>query len=231
VTVVAVVPAHNEADVVAATVAAIRSLPQVSRILVVDDASTDTTAAVAEGAGADVLRLPANLGKGAALEAGLQAVQAADVVLLLDADLGDTASAAAALLAPVVSGEADMAVAILPRPAGSGGFGLVKRLAGRGIARLGGGFASAAPLSGQRALGRAAVAAVRPLAFGYGAEVAMTVRALRAGLRVVEVPADMAHRATGRDLPGFAHRGRQYRDVRHALRVLAREKSGQRSFG
>jgi hypothetical protein len=43
---------------------------------------------------------------------------------------------------------------------------------------------------------------------------------------VVEVPTKMAHRSTGRDLAGFAHRGRQYADVRRALRALDRESEG-----
>lgn len=222
-TVVAIVPARNEADAVAATVAAIRSLSEVAAVLVVDDASSDATAEEAEHAGAIVLRLPRNVGKGTALDAGLDVARDADVVLLLDADLGVSASVAVGLLGPIASGVADMTVAILPRPAGTGGLGLVKALARASVARLGGGFRSAAPLSGQRALTSAAVRAVRPLAFGYGAEVAMTIRALRVGLRVAEVPLEMSHDATGRDLAGFAHRGRQLAHVTIALLALARE--------
>jgi hypothetical protein len=48
-------------------------------------------------------------------------------------------------------------------------------------------------------------------------EVAMTVDALRAGLRVVEVPTTMSHRETGRDLAGFLHRGKQFRDILAAI--------------
>jgi hypothetical protein len=50
------------------------------------------------------------------------------------------------------------------------------------------------------------------------------VRALRAGLRVVEVPTTMAHDATGRDPSGFAHRGRQFLHVARALVILALER-------
>jgi glycosyltransferase involved in cell wall biosynthesis len=223
VNVVAVVPAHDEAATIAATVAAIRSLPEVSRVLVVDDGSSDTTAEEARRAGADVLVLPRNVGKGGALEAGFEAAGDADAVLLLDADLGASAAEARVLVGPVIAGAADMTVAVLPRPKGSGGVGLVKRLARDGIARMGGGFSAEAPLSGQRVLNRSALAAARPLSHGFGAEVAMTIRVLRAGLRVLEVPAAMAHRATGKDVAGFVHRGRQYRDVRRMLRVLERE--------
>jgi glycosyltransferase involved in cell wall biosynthesis len=54
--VVALVPARNEADLVGETVAALRSLPEVTRVLVIDDGSTDETAEAARAAGAEVLR-------------------------------------------------------------------------------------------------------------------------------------------------------------------------------
>ncbi len=117
-----------------------------------------------------------------------------------------------------------MAIAVLPRPPRSGGVGLVKRLAATGIRLLGGGFVASAPLSGQRALTRATLEAVRPFAPGFGVEVSMTVRAARAGSRIIEVPVPMAHAATGRDLAGFVHRGRQFVDVVSALARLALER-------
>ena len=46
------------------------------------------------------------------------------------------------------------------------------------------------------------------------------VRALRAGLRVTEVPVAMRHAATGRDLAGFLHRGRQFVDILGTLVAL-----------
>ncbi len=222
------IPAHDEAGRIGRTVRAALAIPQVGRCVVVDDASSDDTAALAEAAGAKVVRLSHNVGKGAALEMGAARVENADVILLLDGDLADTASEAIALLGPVIDGEADMVVATFPRPTGKAGFGLVKRLAARGIAHMGGGFIASAPLSGQRALTGECLAAVRPFLSGYGAEVGLTVRALRAGLRVVEVPTKMSHAATGRDLAGFIHRGRQFIHVALALARLAFEGEGRR---
>ena len=222
----ALVPAFDEAATVADTVRAVISTPGVRHVLVVDDGSSDETAAEAERAGAAVLRMGSNRGKGAAVEAGLDLVED-DIVLLLDADLGDTACQAAALLEPVAAGMADMTVARFPPPPDKAGFGLVKGLARWGIRTLGGGFVAHAPLSGQRALTRRAVQAVRPLGERYGLEVALTVRALRAGLRVVEVPTTMSHAATGRDLRGFVHRGRQFVDVTRTLARLASERRPQ----
>jgi glycosyltransferase involved in cell wall biosynthesis len=229
VNVVVLIPAHDEAHSIAATVVAATALPGVSRVLVIDDGSADETARLAGLSGADVVRLERNAGKGAALDRGFaDAREGADVLLLLDGDLGTTAGQAAALLAPVLDGSADMTVATFPPPSGKAGFGLVKGLARFGIRALAGdagrAFPALAPLSGQRALTRAAADAVAPFAFGYGVEVALTVRALRTGLRVVEVPTTMAHDATGRDAAGFAHRGRQFLHVARALVLLAMER-------
>ncbi len=230
-TAIALIPAHQEADRIADTVRAALGVHGIDRVVVADDGSTDGTAELAAGAGAEVVRLPRRSGKGAALEAGLANVaQDADVVVFLDADLGGTAREADALLGPVLAGEADMTIAVLPRPPRKAGFGLVKGLARAGIRRYGRGFAASAPLSGQRALDSRAVAAARPVRAGYGAEVAMTIGALRSGLRVVEVPTSMAHRATGRDASGFLHRGRQLADVARTLWAIGRE-NRQRSLG
>lgn len=215
------IPAYNEGERIAATVLAARTITGVTRVVVVDDSSSDDTAQLAEEAGAKVIRLWSNVGKGAALEAGAARIENADIVLLLDGDLGETAAQGALLLEPVLAGTTDMAIAGFPRPSGKAGFGFVKGLARWGIRTMGGGWESQAPLSGQRALTGECLAAVRPFATGYGVEVALTVRALRAGLRLVEVPTTMTHAATGRDVRGFIHRGRQFVHVTLALIGLA----------
>ena len=223
--VIVVIAAYNEAERIAATVRAAAGIGGVAAVIVADDASADDTAPLAEAAGARVLRLAENRGKGRALAAGLAAARDEDpsaTVLLLDGDLGETATEGARLLPPILDGSADMTVAVLPKPPGSGGFGLVLRLARFGIRRLGG-WEARAPLSGQRALTAAAVRAAGTPAPGFGVEVAMTVRVLRAGLRVAEVEAEIGHAATGRDLAGFVHRGKQFADVAKALVMLALE--------
>jgi len=226
------IPAHDEATRIADTVAAAAAIPGVTRVVVVDDGSEDDTDQIAETAGAKVVRLYGNRGKGTALEAGASRVENADIILLLDGDLGPSASQGAALLAPLLAGQADMSIACFPRvEGGKAGFGLVKNLARWGIRRLGGPFEATAPLSGQRALTRACFATVRPFSAGYGVEVGLTIRALRAGFRLTEVETTMAHAATGRDLKGFVHRGRQFVHVAIALAQLAREKTPARRTG
>jgi hypothetical protein len=215
VTTTAIVPAKDRADSIGATVAALRAVDGVDEVVVVDDGSRDPTAELAEAAGAAVVRLPRNRGKGGAVAAGRDAAPDADVYLLVDADLGDTAGLAAALLGPVVAGEADMTVAVLPSAGRKGGFGSVRRLAAEGIRRATG-FEPRAPLSGQRAV-RGELFRSLPLADRFGLETGLTIDALRAGARVVEVDVAMDHRHTGRRLSGFRHRGNQGLDILRAL--------------
>ena len=212
--VVALVAAHDRSDTVGATVAALGELA-LAEVVVIDDGSTDATADAARAAGARVVRLAANVGKGGAVTAGVEATPEADVYLLVDADVGASAAAAGDLLGPVLSGGADMVIGVLPRAGGRGGFGLVRGLAGAGIARATG-WRPRAPLSGQRAV-RASVLRRLELAPRFGLETALTIDALRSGARVAEVDVDLDHRHTGRRLSGFLHRGRQGRDIARAL--------------
>ena len=213
--VVAVVAARNEADAVGPTVAALVGLPEVGRVVVVDDGSRDSTAEEARRAGAVVIQLPRNRGKGDAVAAAVDATPDAGVYLLVDGDVGASAAAARALLRPVLDGEADMTVGVLPAAGRRGGFGLVRDLSARGAARATG-WRPTTPLSGQRAV-RAEVLRSLHLAPGFGLETALNIDAVRAGARVVEVPVVMEHRHTGRGPHGFAHRAAQGGDVVRAL--------------
>ena len=212
--VVALVAARNETGRIGPGVSAL--LPLVDEVVVVDDGSTDATGSEASAAGATVLRSRGRNGKGGALEGALRRLEPADVWLLADGDLGATAAGLVRLVEVVSSGGADLAIAVLP-PARAGGFGLVKRTAAH-LIRGQSGFRASEPLSGQRALTGHALEAVRPLASGFGVETAMTIDAVRAGLRVVEIPIEgLEHRATYRTPRGFLHRGRQGWDIAKAV--------------
>jgi glycosyltransferase involved in cell wall biosynthesis len=219
------IPAHNEVDRIADTVAGARLAASGAplQIVVVDDGSTDMTADAAELAGADRVIRQTNRGKGGALTAGVVVSNGA-ILLLLDADLGATAAEASRLLAPVLAGDADMTIATFPvRPGRGGGGGRVVRLARWGIRRLTG-RTMAAPLSGQRALTRALLDDCGGFAPGWGVEVELTVRALWAGGRVVEVPTQMDHRVTGRSLGAIVHRALQFGAAAMALARLWRSR-------
>ena len=204
------VAARDEAERIAATVRALRRAFPGAEVIVADDGSRDGTSDAAEAAGAITLRLPRR-GKGQALSAGERAAPAGRL-LLCDADIrGD--------LSPLARAEGDVVVARF-RARNGGGFGIAKRAA-RALIRHRSGYVAAEPLSGQRSVSPAARAACFPLAAGFGCETRMTIDAVRAGLRVVEVDVDLGHRSTGRDAAGFLHRGRQLVDALLAAGPLA----------
>lgn len=199
-------------------------------MIVCDDGSSDRTSQHAAGAGAIVVSHKRSRGKAAAVESavnGLGVIEQRDkrpeagTLLLLDADLEDSAGNCTPLIDPVVHDEADLTIAVLPAQRTAeggdpGGFGLVVNTARRGIAELTG-WTPRAPLSGQRCLTRRAFELASPLAAGWGMEVGMTIDALRAGLRVSEIEIELRHRATGTDLGAQLHRAAQLRDVTRAL--------------
>jgi hypothetical protein len=197
------IAARDEEERIAATVEALRRQFPDAEVIVADDGSRDLTAARAEEAGATVLLL-ARRGKGQALSAAERAAPPG-ALLLIDADLRGDASG---LRSSTTRG---LRIARFARREG-GGVGLAKGVA-RTLIRLRTGLETTEPLSGQRALDARTRAAVFPLAPGFGAETRMTIDAALAGLHVEEVELDLEHRATGRDLRGFTHRGRQLADL------------------
>jgi glycosyl transferase family 2 len=237
-----VIPARNESDRIAATVRAAVGLPGVDIVIVVDDGSTDGTAAAAQDAGASVMRHARNRGKAAAMETGAEAVRVIEAqrgeadgadgadrtqpggrpaslplhLLFLDADLAETARDAAPLAEPVRTGQADMTIAVFASKDKRGGHGFVLGLAGAGIERATG-WRPAEPLNGQRCLTRAAFEAAKPLADGWGAETGLTIDLLRQGLRITEVQVPLSHRATGKDWGSQLHRAQQFAGVAKAL--------------
>jgi len=226
--VAAIIPCKDEAARIAATVVAVLGLEGVDKVVVVDDGSSDDTAAVANAAGADVIVHARNFGKAAALETGvrhlreLESSNATDTqaprhLLFVDGDLEASASNLHVLLPAVLEGRADMTIATLPpQSTAGGGHGFVVRLARDGIKKLTG-FTAKQPLSGMRCLTAEAFDAASPLAPGWGVEVGLTVDVLSGGLHIEEVPCELQHRVSGKDWRGQVHRAKQYRDVWRAL--------------
>jgi glycosyltransferase involved in cell wall biosynthesis len=220
----AIVTAYNEADRIAATLQALADAFPQARVLLADDGSTDGTARIAAALGAHVVRSERTVGKGeAATLAAREALSNARAesndaesgageatFVLCDGDLGASATALAGLAQAVQRGEADVAVAAFSRRVG-GGFGFALGFARWAIRRRCG-LQTCAPISGQRALRERTLVDALPFAHGFGMEIGMTIDAVRAGNRVVEIELDLAHRASGRTLAGFAHRARQLVD-------------------
>jgi len=200
---VAVVPAWNEAGAIGAVVDEIKAVDPGIEVVVVDDASTDGTADVAESRGAVVLRLPFNVGIGGAVQTGFRFArdEGYELAVRLDGDGQHDASEIPTILAPVEAGEADLVIGSRFVD-GSGSYRppLARRLGIRVFARLVsllGGQRVTDTTSGFVALDRAGIelfAAEYPHDYP---EVEATLVALRSGLRLAQVQVEMRERTTG----------------------------------
>ena len=201
----AIVPALNEERTIAHVVGEIRSYDPRLEIVVVDDGSTDRTAEVARAAGARVLRLPFNLGIGGAVQTGFRYASENDFdyAVRVDGDGQHDPTQLAAVVEPVLRGEADIVVGSrYVSPAGRGfrssvprrmGIrilaGVVSRLTGQRITD---------PTSGFQALDRKAIALFAADYPHDYPEVEAIVLLLRQRLRLREVPIEMRPRTAGR---------------------------------
>jgi glycosyltransferase involved in cell wall biosynthesis len=95
-----VIPAFNEEEGIASVVQGVKAALAFREVLVVDDGSTDATAARAVAAGARVVRHPYNKGNGAAVKTGIREALG-DVVLLMDADGQHDPAEARSLIEPI----------------------------------------------------------------------------------------------------------------------------------
>ena len=106
-TVSVVIPAYEEAGAVGVVVESIRNAAAWREVLVIDDGSTDQTAAAAAAAGARVIKHPYNKGNGAAVKTGIRHASG-EYVLIVDADGQHTAADALRLVSFL--GEYDLVV-------------------------------------------------------------------------------------------------------------------------
>jgi len=108
--VIAIVPAHNEEGAIGGVVDEIRAFDPSFDVVVIDDGSTDGTAAIASSHGAAVVVLPFNLGIGGAVQTGFKYAleHGYEVAVRLDGDGQHDPAELATLLAPIRGGEADI---------------------------------------------------------------------------------------------------------------------------
>jgi glycosyltransferase involved in cell wall biosynthesis len=191
------IPCHNEAETLSSVLADIpASISGFSRIvaLVIDDGSTDATAAIAQAAGAEVVRLPVQRGLARAFLAGLDRAVAlgADVVVNTDGDHQYRGADIPALVAPIVRGEADLVVGTRPVQT-IRSFSPLKKLLqrlGSAATRVISGTTVADAPSGFRAMNREA--AMRLHVFNrYTYTVETLIQAGRKGMRVTSVPVEV----------------------------------------
>jgi glycosyltransferase involved in cell wall biosynthesis len=201
---IAIVPALNEEHALPKVIDELRAFDPGLDIVVVDDGSVDRTAEVAAAKGARVLRLPFNLGIGGAVQTGFRYAfeNGYDIAVRVDGDGQHDPSQLGLVLAPVLSGEADIAVG--SRFAGAGdGYRSTRsrrlgiRLLARVVSRIVGQRVTDTT-SGFQALNRHGIALfARDYPHDYP-EVEATVMVFRHRLRLVEVPVTMRERGGGR---------------------------------
>jgi uncharacterized membrane protein YbhN (UPF0104 family) len=221
--VVAFLPVHNEEATVGGVVVSLFAQDVERRlvVLVIDDGSTDSSAACADAAGAVVVAQPRNLGLGAAVRRGLAEAMAyrPAAVLYLDAD-GEYAPAdAAAVLAPVLAGEADYVVG--SRFAGRIGRMLPQRRLGNHILTWWVRWLTRRRdltdgQSGYRAFSPAAAGAAE-IVHDYNYAQVLTLDLLAKGFRYAEVPIRYSFRDAG---TSFVRLGRY---LGHVIPAVHRE--------
>jgi len=213
--IIMVVPAYNESDVIERTIEGLKKIDLIDKIVVVDDGSTDNTAEIAKEKGAVVIQLKENRGKGYAMRKALNSIDC-DIVGFVDGDVGLSSSEVIKLLEPVVNDEVDFTIAKFPKAEKNtnvkGGFGLVKKLAYKGVYYFTGKEMETS-LSGQRVYKRKVVDSMKYIPNNYGIEIAMTIQAINNGFTFREIPVNMKHRYTDRSLKGFKHRGKQFIEI------------------
>jgi glycosyltransferase involved in cell wall biosynthesis len=179
-----VLPAYNEEAGLRATLAAVAALDYPLEVIVVDDGSSDGTAATAQGAGVVVARHPANRGKGAALRTGI-GLATTERIVTMDADTTYPVAAIPGMVA-LLDGHDYVSAA---RRDGRAHIPLVNRLGNAAIAlaiRRMSGSRLADPLTGMYAIRRSAFLGLHPTSEGFGIETEIAMKAAAAPLRTTE---------------------------------------------
>ena len=199
----AIVPAYNEAEAIEAVISELRAFDPELQIVVIDDGSVDGTASRAADAGAEVVRLPFNLGIGGAMQTGYQYARdhGFDLAVQVDGDGQHDPREISLLIEPILSGQADMTVG--SRFSGERGYRppFARRVGIQLFARVVSILVRQRvtdTTSGFRAVNRIGIqlfAADYPHDYP---EVETTVLVHRHKLRMVEVPVAMRTRVSGR---------------------------------
>ncbi|WP_312906933.1 glycosyltransferase family 2 protein [Tissierella praeacuta] len=212
---ICVVPVYNEADLIIDTVENLKKIKDIDEIVIVNDGSKDNTLEVANTLNVSVIDLGNNYGKGYAMKRAIDTLEY-DYIAFVDGDLGESSIQVEKLILPIINGEADVSIAKFPKRSTmthtKGGIGAVKALAKKGVYF----FTKKeidTSLSGQRVYKKEVIDKIDYIPDRYGIEVAMTIQTINNGFSIIEVPVTMNHRYSQRNLEGFIHRGKQFKDI------------------
>lgn len=227
--VVAIIPAYNEAASIARVVEA--TLPYVEQVVVVDDGSLDDTARLARQAGAHALVQRQNMGKGAALQAGMDYAEHGgfDAIVALDADGQHDPRSIPALIRPVAEGSADMSVGSR-KAQWSTRMPWIRRMTNDLMSRFLSWIAGQ-PMedtqSGYRCISLSVLRGVHVQTRHFEAESEFLLRAARAGFRIAWVPIQAIYGEQFR--PSHIHPVRDtLRFLKMIVRILHEQRSARR---
>lgn len=200
-TIAVLIPCFNEAPTIGKVIADFRQALSGAEIYVIDNNSTDKTAALAREAGA-IVGKEHSQGKGHVVRQMFERIEA-DIYLMVDGDDTYPAQSAPALIQPILSGRADMTVGdrlsnkSYRKSTRRGAIGsLGNQLFTTCVNILFGGSIKDV-FSGYRAFSRKFVKTVPILSTGFQVEAEMTLFSLDKGLRIVEVPISFQERPAG----------------------------------
>lgn len=195
--IIAVIPAYNERDTIDGIVRT--AARYANDVIVVDDGSEDNTGGIAALAGATVIRIPRNSGKGHALGIGLStaAMNGCNVVVCLDADGQHNPADIPRIVQPIVDGKADMVIGSRFLTRKSRDLIPSYRQIGQTILTSATNFRSPVKItdsqSGFRAFARNELRRFAYSEAGMGIESEMVRNAVRNGLRIQEVPIEVRY--------------------------------------
>jgi len=197
--ILAIIPAFNEADNIHAVLEDLRCFD--GDLLVVNDGSSDETAAVAKGLGAQVVSHPFNLGIGGTIQTGLKFARenGYDLAIQFDGDGQHRADQIFKITELVLKGEADLVIGSRTLPGGYK-MGITRFMGSRvfhWLIRTLSGHTIEDPTSGFRCYGKRTIALFSRYYTDDYPEVESIITAARSGLRVIEVPVLMRGRLSG----------------------------------
>ncbi|MEW6009797.1 MAG: dolichyl-phosphate mannose synthase [Methanobacterium sp.] len=204
-----ILPAYNEEVALGSII--LRAQQHAQKIIVVDDGSTDKTSEVAQLAGAEVIKHPTNLGKGAALRSGFEAAKEYDIIVTIDADAQHDPDEIPLLTEPLLKKEADVVNGsryITGVDENTPAYRRVGQKVLDTATNLSSGLDITDTQSGFRAFSQKSLPYFRFKESGFGVESEMLVDASQAGLKIVEVQIGVRYDVDGSTQNPISHGAR-----------------------